>query len=181
MRESENTRTCENYTETREILACPRAILACPCVRTCENCTHVRVLGHARIARKRVQFSHVHVFSDSRNVHKRATKPDTSGHCLQITKQPGLRARERQSVVCELAAQLGNARPILSSAMRDRSAGIAVSHQITPSLLSLSTSRPCSLACLLACSLPPSLPPSIHPRMIPPPPPSFSLSLSLSL
>ena len=42
LRESENTRTCEN----------------------------------------RVRFSHVRVFSDSRNVQKRATKFDTSGHCL---------------------------------------------------------------------------------------------------
>ena len=30
----------------------------------------------------RVQFSHVRVFSYSRNVQKRATKSDTSGHCL---------------------------------------------------------------------------------------------------
>ena len=33
-------------------------------------------------SQKRVQFSHVRVFSDSRNVQKRATKSDTSGHCL---------------------------------------------------------------------------------------------------
>ena len=32
----------------------------------------------------RVQFSHVREFSDSRNVQKRATKSDTSGHCLDI-------------------------------------------------------------------------------------------------
>ena len=31
---------------------------------------------------KRVRFSHVRVFSDSRNLQKRATKSDTSGHCL---------------------------------------------------------------------------------------------------
>ena len=30
----------------------------------------------------RVQFSHVSVFSDLRNVQKRATKSDTSDHCL---------------------------------------------------------------------------------------------------
>ena len=30
----------------------------------------------------RVQFSHVRVFSDSRNLQKRATKSDTSDHCL---------------------------------------------------------------------------------------------------
>ena len=35
---------------------------------------------------KRVQFSHVRVFSDSRNVQKRATKSDTSGHCLAGSK-----------------------------------------------------------------------------------------------
>ena len=34
-----------------------------------------------------VEFSHVRasVFSDSRNVQKRATKSDTSGHCLPYT------------------------------------------------------------------------------------------------
>ena len=32
----------------------------------------------------RVQFSHVRVFSDSRIVQKRATKSDTSGHCLLV-------------------------------------------------------------------------------------------------
>ena len=31
----------------------------------------------------RVRFSYVCVFSDSRNVQKRATKSDTSGHCLE--------------------------------------------------------------------------------------------------
>ena len=31
---------------------------------------------------KRVRFSHVRVFSDSRNVQKCATKSDTLGHCL---------------------------------------------------------------------------------------------------
>ena len=35
---------------------------------------------------KHVQFSHVRVFSDSRNVQKRATKSDTSGHCLVETE-----------------------------------------------------------------------------------------------
>ena len=30
---------------------------------------------------RRVRFSHVRVFSDSRNVQKHATKSDTSGHC----------------------------------------------------------------------------------------------------
>ena len=46
------------------------------------RCTSQKTHGHARIAR--VQFSHVRasVFSDSRNVQKRATKSDTSGHCL---------------------------------------------------------------------------------------------------
>ena len=33
----------------------------------------------------RVQFSHVSVFSDSRNVQKRATQSDTLGHCLGTT------------------------------------------------------------------------------------------------
>ena len=32
----------------------------------------------------RVQFSNVRVFSDSRNVQKRAIKSDTSGHCLMM-------------------------------------------------------------------------------------------------
>ena len=45
---------------------------------------------------KRVQFSHVHVFSDSRNVRKRATKSDTSGHCLVTSTFAGGHApRER--------------------------------------------------------------------------------------
>ena len=39
--------------------------------------TDMRVL-HA----KRAQFSHVRMFSGSRNVQKRATKSYTSGHCL---------------------------------------------------------------------------------------------------
>ena len=40
-------------------------------------------VGHLKTeAVERVQFSHVRVFSDSRNVQKRATKSDTSGHCL---------------------------------------------------------------------------------------------------
>ena len=34
---------------------------------------------------KSVRFSHVRVFSDSRNVQKRATKSDTSGNCLLCT------------------------------------------------------------------------------------------------
>ena len=43
--------------------------------------------GHARISRVScnshfVQFSYVCVFSDSHNMQKRATKSDTSGHCL---------------------------------------------------------------------------------------------------
>ena len=33
-----------------------------------------------------VRFSHVRVFSDLRNVQKRATKSDTSGHCLLVLK-----------------------------------------------------------------------------------------------
>ena len=33
---------------------------------------------------KCVRFSHVRVFSDSHNVQKRATKSDTSGHCLSL-------------------------------------------------------------------------------------------------
>ena len=32
-----------------------------------------------------MQFSHVRVFSDSRNVQKHATKSDTSGHCLALS------------------------------------------------------------------------------------------------
>ena len=32
-----------------------------------------------------MQFSHGRVFSDSRNVQKRATKSDTSGHCLRCS------------------------------------------------------------------------------------------------
>ena len=39
--------------------------------------SHVSVLKH-------VHFLHVSVFSDSCNVQKRATKSDTSGHCLMI-------------------------------------------------------------------------------------------------
>ena len=31
---------------------------------------------------RELQFSHVRVFSDSLNLQKRATKSDTSGHCL---------------------------------------------------------------------------------------------------
>ena len=34
----------------------------------------------------RVRFSHGSVFSDSRNVQKRATKSDTSGHCVEWSK-----------------------------------------------------------------------------------------------
>ena len=42
----------------------------------CHSCLHVaRVKQHAR-------FSHGRVLFDSRNVQKRATKSDTSGHCL---------------------------------------------------------------------------------------------------
>ena len=44
----------------------------------------------ARVSREmhafRVHFSHVRVFSDTRNVQKRATKSDTSGHCLLATR-----------------------------------------------------------------------------------------------
>ena len=40
------------------------------------------------LAALRVQFSHVRVFSDSRNVQKRATKSDTSGHCLPPSPSP---------------------------------------------------------------------------------------------
>ena len=72
------------HTDMRESLACTlRESLACP------RFSHVRVnLSHVRDSRMsvcfqfRVQFSHVRVFSDSRNVQKRATKSDTSGHCL---------------------------------------------------------------------------------------------------
>ena len=35
----------------------------------------------------RVQFSHVRVFFDSRNVQKSVTKSDTSGHCLEAFKR----------------------------------------------------------------------------------------------
>ena len=41
--------------------------------------------SHTFLRSKRVQFSHVRVISDSRNVQKRATESDTSGHCLQHT------------------------------------------------------------------------------------------------
>ena len=44
----------------------------------------------ARFCSKRVQFSHVRVFSDSRNVQKRATKTDTSGHCIEGAAPPQL-------------------------------------------------------------------------------------------
>ena len=40
-------------------------------------------------ARKRVQFLHVCVFSDSPNVQKRATKSETLGHCLVGIGNPG--------------------------------------------------------------------------------------------
>ena len=42
----------------------------------------IRVTLFCTLRAFRVQFSHVRVFSDSRNVQKRATKSDTSGHCL---------------------------------------------------------------------------------------------------
>ena len=47
--------------------------------------TDMRELHAKRVQLKRVQFSHVRVFSDSRNVQKRATKSDTSGHCLDTS------------------------------------------------------------------------------------------------
>ena len=54
----------------------------------CHTFLHVaRVKKHTAVREshvKRVQFSNVRVFSDSRNVQKRATKPDTSGHCLVL-------------------------------------------------------------------------------------------------
>ena len=50
------------------------------------RCASQKTHGHARIARVLrailVQFSYVRIFSDSHNVQKRATKSDTSGHCL---------------------------------------------------------------------------------------------------
>ena len=49
--------------------------------RTCENCTRFACNSLMSVC-FRVQFSHVRVFSDSRNVQKRATKSHTSGHCL---------------------------------------------------------------------------------------------------
>ena len=41
---------------------------------------------------KRVHFSHVRVFFDSRNVQKRVTKSDTSGYCLLLALHFGPRA-----------------------------------------------------------------------------------------
>ena len=53
----------------------------------CHTFLHiVRVRKHTNMRElhaKRVQCSHVRVFSDSRNVQKSATKSDTSGHCLR--------------------------------------------------------------------------------------------------
>ena len=44
--------------------------------------TAMRELHAKHTVFKRVQFSYGSVFSDSCNVQKRATKSDTSGHCL---------------------------------------------------------------------------------------------------
>ena len=51
--------------------------------RTCEHCT--RNACNSRMSVKRVQFSHVRMFSDSRNVQKSVTRIITSGHCLVLT------------------------------------------------------------------------------------------------
>ena len=47
----------------------------CACISRMSVCFLTRA--------KRLHFSHVRVFADSRNVQKRATKSDTSGHCLE--------------------------------------------------------------------------------------------------
>ena len=72
-------------------------VLFCMLVQTCPS-VHARAthsgqwpevydLCHTFLHAFRVQFSHVRVFSDSRNVQKRATKSDTSGHCLTHTHE----------------------------------------------------------------------------------------------
>ena len=52
----------------------------------CHTFVHVaRVKQHTDMRESqafRVRFAHVRVFCDSRKVQKRATKSDTSGHCL---------------------------------------------------------------------------------------------------
>ena len=58
------------------------------------------------LCHKRMQFSHVRVFSDACTVQKRATKSDTSGHCLvlvrggvaRIGEGPQYAARQRRLV-----------------------------------------------------------------------------------
>ena len=56
---------------------------------SCENRTRNACDSRMSV---RVRFSHVRVLFDSRNVQKRATKSDTSGHCLQAEWQIKLKA-----------------------------------------------------------------------------------------
>ena len=51
--------------------------------RTCKNCTLNR--KHTDMRELHAKHMHVSVFSDLSNVQKRATKSDTSGHCLYIS------------------------------------------------------------------------------------------------
>ena len=55
---------------------------------SCHTLLHVaQVRQHTNMRElhvKCMQFSHIRVFSDSRNVQKRATKSDTWGHCLVV-------------------------------------------------------------------------------------------------
>ena len=60
---------------------------------------------------KRVRFSHVRVFSDTRNVQKRATKSDTSGHCLPTRPDPISRGHHR----CVVRAREGCVRAVTPS------------------------------------------------------------------
>ena len=46
----------------------------------------------------RMQFSHIRAFSDSRNVQRRATKSDTSSHCLRTTTPGAIRS---QALSCD--------------------------------------------------------------------------------
>ena len=81
--EPENTRTCENCTRNARMreLHAKRV-----------QFSHVRELQFRELHAKLVRFSHVRVFSGSRNVQKRATKSDTSGHCL-LHKPPHQNAK----------------------------------------------------------------------------------------
>ena len=66
----------------------------------CHTFLHVARVRNTRPCENRTRFSHGRVFSDSRNlnVQKRATKSDTSGHCLPATALPSsLRAAQPQA------------------------------------------------------------------------------------